>query len=263
MTHENSPQKQRIEAIQEMIEKFLIPSNPDIKFTIQKLSWQPKALIKVSRSLPLFLRFRIRSFRSWFGYGSFSSFIRAFLFETRLFLQGKSIVQKPRHLVYVTVVLSQKHVRAWETIMDLDFDAALVLEDDAILDVNNISVLNDSLELINSSQPLFFNLAKGNDLSSYISKDFNSGNGLIKWSQAPIADTTCAYLFNESCAEVLLNAYRMNPKYDSLGIDFILSDIFILNTNITVLHNTNPPFANGTIFGEFESQTGATIRKRF
>lgn len=246
-----------------MIEEYLLTNNPSTELSFQKLTWQPQTSIKVFRSLFLFLRFRVRSYRTWFGYGKISAFFRGFLFEVKLFFQGRSIVQMPRQLVYVATVLSQKNVRAWETMMDSGFDAALILEDDAILNVKNISTLSDSLKRINSSQPMYFNLAKGNDLSSYILKDFHFENDSIQWLHAPIADTTCAYLLNFSCAEILLNEYRKTPKYDCLAIDFILSDIFIENTGIAVLHNANPPFTNGTIFGDFQSQTGATVRKNF
>lgn len=263
VTHEKSPQLHRTKAIQNMIEEYLLSDNPAIKLNVQHLTWQPQTSIKVSRSFFLFLRFRVRSYRSWYGYGKTVSFLRGLFFEAKLFFQGRSIVQMPRQLVYVATVLSQKNVRAWEIMMDSDFDAALVLEDDAILNVKNIDILSDSLKLIKSTQPMYFNLAKGNDLSSYIVKDSHFGNDSIKWSRAPIADTTCAYLLNFSCAEILLNEYRKTLKYDCMNIDFILSDIFIQNTGIVVLHNPNPPFVNGTIFGDFQSQTGATVRKNF
>lgn len=144
--------------------------------------------------------------------------------------------------------------------MDLDLDAALILEDDAILNSERINVLNDALQEIASSDPIYINLARGNNLQSYKFGKFQSEKSSTKWLKAPVADTTCAYLINRTGAEILLNEYRRSPKIDSLGIDFVASDIFLRSQKITVLHSETPPFVNGTLFGTYKSQTGAKAR---
>lgn len=225
-----------------------------------KLVWQPDTSISIHRSYTRYQRFKYRSYRIWFGHGRFKSFIRTLAFETKSLISHRFQIQISKHLIYVATVVSQKNVRGWEAIVDYNLDAALILEDDAILNPENLHTLEQALAEIISKEPLYINLARGNDMSLYRMKKFQSTSNLTDWETAPIADTTCAYLLNLECAKVLLNEYRSKQKYDSLAIDFMLSDIFMRRKEIKVLHHKFPPFSNGTLFGVYHSQTGAQTR---
>ena len=226
----------------------------------KKIVWQPDSSIPIHRSYIKYQRFKYRSYRIWFGHGRLRSFLRALAFETKSWISNRSQMQISKHLIYVATVVSQKNVRAWETIVDHNLDAALILEDDAILNPENLHTFKDAIFEISSKEPTYINLARGNDLSFYQMKKFRSASKLSDWEIAPIADTACAYLINIECAKVLLNEYRSRLRYDSLAIDFMLSDIFLKRKEINVLHHRFPPFSNGTLFGVYNSQTGAQIR---
>jgi hypothetical protein len=235
-------------------------SNLDIQLHTQKLVWQPNSKIKIFRSYLLLQGFKYRSSKVWFGYGSVKSSLSMLIHEIKSLLNGSSQLQLSRQLLYVATVVSQKHVRSWEILMDLDLDAALILEDDAILNSERINVLKDALQEIASSQPIYINLAKANNLRSYRFSKFQSEKSSTQWLKALVADTSCAYLINRSSAEILLSEYRRSPRIDSLAIDFMTSDIFLRNQKIVVLHSETPPFVNGTLFGTYKSQTGARAR---
>ncbi len=226
----------------------------------QKLIWQPNSTIKIFRSYRLLQSFKYRSSKVWFGYGSVKSLLSVVVYEIKSLFKGSSQLQLSKQLLYVATVISQKHVRSWEITMDLDLDAALILEDDAILNSERINVLEDALREIASSSPIYINLAKANNLRSYRLSKFQSEKCSTQWLKALIADSTCAYLINRSSAEILLSEYRRSPSIDSLGIDFVASDIFLRSQKITVLHSETPPFINGTLLGTYKSQTGAKVR---
>ncbi len=250
----------RIDELQKTLKEFISLSELEIDLHFQKLIWQPDVPIHLARSYFLYERFKFRSYRLWFGYGYTVSLIRTLLFEAKALLKGRSQLQLSEKLLYVATIVSQKNLRAWEGTVDLELDASLILEDDAIINKESIKVLRDALLEISPNHPVYFNLARGNNLNSYKFTNYQSDKGTTKWLEAPIADTACAYLINNSAARILLNEYRKINAYDGLAIDFILSDIFIQNREIAVLHSKTPPFTNGTIFGNFESQTGALIR---
>lgn len=260
ITHNKSPQYSRATEICNKVESVMNTFENTVEVFTKILAWQPDSRITTNRSYIKYQCFKYQSYRIWFGYGRSISFIRTLAFEIKSLMSKRSQLQISKHLIYVATVVSQKNVRAWETIVDHGLEAALILEDDAILNLNNLHTFEEAMSEIASKEPTFINLARGNDLSHYKFKRYESISKVSDWKIAPIADTACAYLINSECAKILLNEYRSVLKYDSLAIDFMLSDIFMRRKEINVLHHKFPPFSNGTLFGLFKSQTGARVR---
>ncbi len=263
ISHENSPQFSRVHIISEEVSSNLRDFGMNLEFHAKTFSWQPESSIPTYRSYFKYLLFKFRSYRTWFGFGVMHSSLRTVAFEIKSLVLGRSQLQISKHLIYVATVVAQKNVRAWETIVDLNLEAAFIFEDDAVMNFENNSVLLSAISEISTERPTFINLAKGNDLDQYKIKHLRSKLSETEWGTAPIADTACAYLLNLECAKILLNHYRSFLKYDSLAIDFILSDIFMSRKDIAVLHHARPPFINGSLFGAFKSQTGAVVRRDF
>ncbi len=263
ISHEKSPQFLRADKICADVIDSLSDSGLNLEFNVKTLSWQPDSSLPTYRSYFKYQRVKFRSYRSWFKFGVIQATFRVLVFEIKSLFLGRSQLQISKQLIYVATVVTQKNVRAWESIVDLGLEAAFVFEDDAVLNLESNHVLSAAIREISTERPTFVNLAKGNDLNPYKINHLRSKLSETEWGIAPIADTGCAYLLNIECAKILLNQYRGFLKYDSLAIDFILSDIFISRKDIMVLHHVNPPFINGSLFGAFKSQTGAVIRKDF
>jgi hypothetical protein len=166
----------------------------------------------------------------------------------------KSQLQISSKKLFATSVLSRKHVRAWERSMDESMDGIIVLEDDAMLNLANQGLLAGALTFLKSSEPIFINFSTGNTTKGFIFDDFVNSENSIPWKQARFADTTCAYFMNKLALRLVLDAYYSRKFLDSLGIDFILSDIFIRNRELIVLHLNEPVFKNGSLIGAFTSQ---------
>ena len=180
---------------------------------------------------------------------------QSLFFELRTTLKGRSQLLISQNNLFVAVILSQKHVRAWTSALDESLDALLVLEDDAILEDSGVEVLSQAFSMMRNPAPTLVNLSKGNDFAGYV-KEYLQGEFQNEWFKLKAADTTCAYMVNRLGLEILAESYSHRPQTSVMAADFMVSDALLRNKSFTVLHSVSPPFTNGTLFGLFESQTG-------
>jgi len=216
--------------------------------------YQPKKLQYRRKSYLQFLSFKFRSNKEWFKFTSTKAFLRVIFSEIHALMVAKSQLQISSKKLFATSVLSRKHVRAWERGIDESMDGIIILEDDAILNPANQEQLRGVLTFLKSHEPIFINFSTGITTKGYIFDNYVNSENSILWKQARFADTTCAYFMNKIALRLVLDAYYERKFLDSLGIDFILSDIFIKNRKIKVLHLNDPVFKNGSLIGAFTSQ---------
>ncbi len=222
------------------------------------ISWQPTTLHSMKKSYIQFLLFKFHSNLEWFKISRHKAVIRLFLSEVKALIHKNSQFQLSSRKLHATQVLSKKHVRAWERCIDESMDAVIILEDDAIYDSANQRAITEIYAFLKSDKPTFINLGSGNDKSKYTYDEFSIDDEKIDFQFARFADTTCAYFMNKTGVNLALNEYFARGIPDSIGIDFILSDIFIKRREFVVLHSSNPPFRNGSLIGRFTSQLDST-----
>ncbi len=200
------------------------------------------------------MTFKYRSHKEWFRSSSVKAFLRVIFSEMNALILHKSQLQISSSKLFATVVLSRKHARAWERGLDDSIDGILILEDDAMLNLSKQKLLAGALTFLESKEPIFINFGTGNVKNRYRFEDYLDNGDITLWKKARFADTTCAYFMNKVALRLVLDAYHSQKCLDSLGIDFVLSDIFIKDRNIEVLHLDEPVFKNGSLVGVFTSQ---------
>lgn len=215
--------------------------------------WQPPVFSKLKVSYGKYLRFKYLSEKAWYGQSGLLPFIRVLYNEIDRIRRGVFLKYWSKNRIYRDKALTEKHFRSWVYAIDSGVDFALFLEDDIDVENNLDEVLRNIATCIDFSAPTYLNLSKGNDLS-VIRKEISVQDKDMNWFRFSSADTTAAYLVNKECLKILTKEFSCFGNYDALGIDFILSWIFLKNKSIRVLHNFFPPFSNGTLLGKYQSE---------
>ncbi len=256
ISHDTSVRKTRSEELKKQLTE-IISKLEHVKISSWKLIlWQPRQYTIKHKKYFQLLDFRIRASREWGNKSWLGAIKQTIVFEFRTTLKGRSQLLISQENLFVAVILTEKHARAWTNALDDSLDALLVLEDDAILEEFADSILSQAFSFMRSAEPILVNLSKGNDFTGY-PREYLQGELKKNWFKLKAADTTCAYLVNRMGLKFLAENYSQRPDSSVMGSDFVISDAILRNNEFKVLHATSPPFINGSLFGLFESQTGS------
>jgi hypothetical protein len=159
----------------------------------------------------------------------------------------------------------QKHIRAWQRVLDRGYNYVLVIESDAIFRPQSVDNLLRLFAAPPDGGPLYMDLAGGFDLAQLgFSKVAGAPQTIGEMPFAsflkPVTNTTCAYFVDNELVGMLCKSVARHPWLRLSPIDWMLNAFFILNTKDRVLVRCLHADPSCLIHGSFAGQYESTIR---
>lgn len=155
----------------------------------------------------------------------------------------------------IELILTDKHMRAWDYFLESSDDFLICFEDDCTFNDNSLDrvgkLLSHCTSLCNDDG-LYADLAGGfsidalgvGKLISHLSNDF-------LYFKRPVTNTACAYLINRKFANDCKNILISHPNYRLLPADWLINKFFIelsrSSGQVTCFHSFPPIFTHGSI----------------
>ena len=148
----------------------------------------------------------------------------------------KYLLRKSERLVWqrnsaIEMIVTAKHMRAWEVFVESNADYLLVFEDDVRFRPDTIARFNDQvIPTIRSlgNRALYVNLAGGCQYEDLrIEKLESKRNGDLVFYSKPVTNTACAYLINKSLVKKFVSKLVEQPLLRLIGIDWLMNKLFI------------------------------------
>lgn len=235
-----------------------------------EIFWQPKTILSLG-SLHVFIcdvRFcrllarwskRLgRKYPGWF-------YALKFFITTRLpdYISTSRLRSRCRRRA-IEILLTFKHIQAWEAFLQTDSQYLAVMESDVAMTEGCGKRINDQLlqllsKLSQSGLPAFFDIAGGctdedlgtSALNSYVQ------NGFKEFDKA-ITNTTCSYIINKPLAELFVSVLVRRPMWREINSDWLINQLFISleETGIYALcfHAMPPIFKHGSVEAIYASE---------
>ncbi len=173
-----------------------------------------------------------------------------FKYLKAIFLNDKEYFIKSN----ISAIITEKHILAWRTALELGIDYAVFLEDDAIPKRLFTSEINELIS--DRGNCTSIDLAGGFDLKNFHKKESQRLSSNVVVYEKLITNTACAYLMNYPLIEKLC-AIKLNQIFNYHGpIDFCLNSYgkAISNENLIIsYHFIDPPFEHGSMTGKLNS----------
>jgi hypothetical protein len=164
-----------------------------------------------------------------------------------------------RERAAIEIILTDKHIRAWDQFLETGADWLLLMEDDVVFTDESLPTLLGLFEQFYSvSTPTYVDLGGGFSISALgIGDLIEKIDGRMFFFKRPVTNTTCCYLMNSTLARILKRKVTENPSYRQLPADWLLSRCFIDLSNdqvaVRCLHFYPPAMIHGSIHGFYTS----------
>ncbi|NDD66224.1 hypothetical protein EBZ35_00975 [bacterium] len=159
---------------------------------------------------------------------------------------------------FLELMISDKHVRAWDAFLDSNHDLLMVLEDDAIFDSQSIERLSVACYTAMATTPsngVYVDLAGGYPLEQlHVNALITAQQHNMTTFSKPISNTACGYLMNQALAQDFKNTLCYNPSSRSLCADWLINDCMMAahrRLPITCFHMTPSALQHGSISGHY------------
>ncbi|MGN8151202.1 hypothetical protein [Rhizobium rhizogenes] len=163
----------------------------------------------------------------------------------------------------IEVNVTDKHIRAWYSFLETGADFILVMEDDAVFEVDTLLLFKDVLQFVRErvveDKPLYIDLAGGCSLQD-LEIDFLRGEKVLnrfRIYKRPVTNTACCYLLSRSLVENFVATLIDHPEYRLIGIDWMMNQLFIdlwaKNVVVDCVHAEPPIIRHGSVTGDFIS----------
>jgi hypothetical protein len=251
--------------IRPLLEKLQTVLSEQFKIKLIEISYQPK--IKSHTRSMLFLRdimyqklnrdwVRYRLLKPPFLLRHIASFFKSAL-KTKRYVQGSNSLQESA----MEMVITNKHIRAWELFLDMGSDYFICFEDDVIFKDDSIQRVRDLLDFIsrnNENKPTYIDLAGGyhsEDLK--MDKLVSHQNNFFKHYNKPVTNTSCSYLLSRSLADHFVDLLLRRPWLRLMISDWMINSLFILLVKSRVhcdcIHLEPTIFKHGSLTGKYVS----------
>ena len=261
----------RNEVMNQTVTTLLSEVIDEVDFDIARVGWQPQR-INLSLSLTLrraqqnaitgflFTKYckkfsTLESIKSTIRGGTI--FVYYLMRDFWLYFRGNKASGRHHQL-------TQKHLRAWNQLVDSESEFLMVLEDDAVLLESGefrIKQMISSLSNTNSNQPLLVQISSGFSfehlkVDHLLLNEFNSN--YVKMTR-PFINSTAGYIINRKLAENFLDSVSNNPIVLLNNADFLINRLLMMkyfelkNKNIICFHLSTPIVDNASLSGKYES----------
>lgn len=159
----------------------------------------------------------------------------------------------------IVIFVADKHIRAWNLLLEQDADLLICFENDAIFTEDSISNIKLLLRKIKIylNRPLYIDLAGGCDPKTLAVENLElKHDSEGKYYKKPVTNTVCCYLANRKLVEIAVSNLMGRPWLRLLSADWILNKIFMLTARdykYYCYHTYPSIFRHGSVMGEFAS----------
>jgi hypothetical protein len=167
---------------------------------------------------------------------------------------------------FVETILTDKHIRAWNTFIETGCDYLVCFEDDAIFSDDSDERLGDLMDALSNKglkHLVYVDLAGGCELAdlriSFL--ETRRGDGFRYYSK-PLTNTTCAYSLSKPLVSLFLLHLIRRPWLRLITIDWMINKLFMLIVKNKVecfcAHADPTIFKHGSVVGHY----GSALRDR-
>lgn len=162
-----------------------------------------------------------------------------------------------RSVIYAFI--SDKHIRAWNELLEREGDFLICFEDDAVFTAESISSLQRLLNPLRQerNKPIYLDFAGGCSPEELkIDKLETRSDKFRKFYRKPVTNTVCSYLISQKTAKIFLQNLLRYPWLRLLAGDWLINKLFIMTAsrNKYYCYHTHPHiFRHGSTTGFFKS----------
>lgn len=168
----------------------------------------------------------------------------------------------------VDAIVTDKHIRAWNSFLEKDSDFLICFEDDAVFNHKSITDFKKLLQGINryNNKLVYVNFTSGcSPKELKFEKIFIRSDNRRKYYRKPVTNTGCCYMVNRHLAELFSLNLLKNPDLRLLSFDWLLNKIFIITEpkyEFYCYHADPPIFNHGSIKGNYESWLSLALKRK-
>jgi hypothetical protein len=161
----------------------------------------------------------------------------------------------------IEVMVTDKHIRAWDRFLELDCDLLICLEDDAVFKPDSIEQFAAVIHEIATLEPqsnLYVDLAGGCSLSDLqIAHLVQRKKGFLTFYERAVTNTACAYLLSKPLVASFKAALVRLPALRLIGIDWMINKLLIelhcAGGSCICFHADPTVFKHGSTTGDFQA----------
>jgi hypothetical protein len=161
----------------------------------------------------------------------------------------------------IEVTVTDKHIRAWDRFLELDFDFLICVEDDAVFKPDSIEQFEAVMQEIATLEPrsnLYVDLAGGCSLSDLrITQLVQRKKGFLTFYERAVTNTACAYLLSRPLVTSFKAALIRAPAMRLISIDWminkLLMELYRTGGSCVCFHADPTVFKHGSTTGDFQA----------
>lgn len=168
-----------------------------------------------------------------------------------------------RRVGAIEMILTDKHIRAWDQFLDGPADLLFVFEDDALFGDDSIALLHRARAIAEplSQRPLYADLAGGAPFDRLgVDRLISQKEPPLLHFRRPVTNCTAAYLVNRAAAAAFQARILSRPHYRRISSDWLLNRLFMdldaAGVAMSCFHFDPPALIHGSSVGGL----GSTIR---
>lgn len=166
----------------------------------------------------------------------------------------------------IDMIVTDKHIRAWNNFLENETDLLMCFEDDAIFNDTSVTDFKKILRGINkfNNKLIYLNFTSGcsPEELKFEKIELKKESGRTFYSR-PVTNTGCCYMINRKLASVVLLYLLKNPELRLLTLDWLVNKIFILTYQeykYYCYHAEPSIFEHGSIKGNYKSWLSLGIK---
>lgn len=161
----------------------------------------------------------------------------------------------------IDTFVSDKHIRAWNLLLERDADLLICFEDDAIFKPTSIQNIKELLQNMNNiNKPLYVDFAGGCSPEELRFEKLQLKKDKMGiYYRKPTTNTGCAYMANKLMVEILFLNLQKYPWIRLIAFDWLLNKVFMLtqSQHDYVCYHTYPSIiSHGSVTGSHVSWLG-------
>jgi hypothetical protein len=249
--------RKNIDSLVEALSNFFLTHTTEVSYQ-KKIAPHNMSMALFRRYKYQLLEHRWRAYRDQgkslllFLYNFIKAFYKDFLYRNPDRCKNSSAIE---------VIVTDKHIRAWDQFLESDSDYFLVLEDDVIFvddSIDRFCRLLKKIQQYEEINALYVDLAGGvsSDELGIEKLTLTREEGLIFY-QKPVTNTACAYLVNRTTVSQFREILMDFPSHRLIGVDWMMNQLFIdmvkSSQKVICIHSDVPIFRHGSASGAFSA----------